>query len=139
MSADTFVDTNILIYAYDMDAGRKQAAASAVVRDLWESEKGILSTQVFEEFYVNVTSKIPNPIPPAKARGILENYFAWKVQVIQPGTILRASEYQERHQLSFWDAMVLAAAHEGDAAVIFTEDLNHGRIIEGIRIVNPLL
>jgi predicted nucleic acid-binding protein len=139
MSADTFVDTNILIYAYDMDAGGKQTAASAVVRDLWESGKGILSTQVFQEFYVNVTSKIPTPIPPAKARGILENYFAWKVQVIQPGTILRAAEYQERHQLSFWDAMVLATAHEGNAVVLFTEDLNPGQIIEGIQIINPLL
>ena len=137
MSGETFVDTNILIYAYDSDAGSRHSKALSTVQDLWESKKGILSTQVFQEFYVNVTKKIPTPLSPTIARGIIENYFAWQVQLIHPATILLASEFQERHRLSYWDAMIVAAAYEGNANVILTEDLNHGQDIEGIQIVNP--
>lgn len=139
MSADTFVDTNILIYAYDADAGEKNVKARSLVTDLWDSMQGMLSTQVLQEFYVNVTRKIPRPLPHAVARGIIENYFTWEVQLIYPATLLRASEFQERHQLSFWDAMIVAAAYEGNAKILFSEDLHHGQMIEGLRIVNPFL
>jgi predicted nucleic acid-binding protein len=138
MSAEIFIDTNILIYAYDKDAGFKKSIASSLVSDLWSSGKGMLSTQVFQEFYVNVTKKITTPIPPAIARGIIENYLTWQVQLILPSTIIRASEYQERHHLSFWDAMILAA-HEGRAVTLLSEDLNPGQIIEGIMVVNPFV
>ena len=137
MSADTFVDTNILIYAYDKDSGEKNLRAEAVIKELWESERGMLSTQVLQEFYVNATRKMLHPVSPAVARGIIENYLAWPVRMVEPPTILRASEFQERHQLSFWDAMILATAYEGKARTLLTEDLNHGQTIEGIRIVNP--
>ena len=138
MSGDTFVDTNILIYAYDADAGDKNVKALSAIHDLWDSMKGMVSTQVLQEFYVNATQKIPQPLPHAVVRGIIENYLAWQVQLIYPATILRASEFQERHRLSYWDAMIVAAAYEGNAKTLFTEDLNHGQIIEGIRIINPL-
>ena len=138
MSGDTFVDTNILIYAHDLDAGDKNVKAAAVIQDLWDSMRGMVSTQVFQEFYVNATQKIPQPLPHAVVRGIIENYLAWQVQIVYPATILRASEFQERHRLSYWDAMIVAAACEGHAKVLLTEDLNHGQIIEGIRIINPL-
>ena len=138
MNADTFVDTNILIYAYDVDAGVKNTRALAAIRELWDSMKGMMSTQVFQEFHVNATQKIPRPLPHAVVRGIIENYLVWQVQLIHPTTILRASEFQERHQLSFWDAMIVAAAHEGGAKTLLTEDLNHGQTIEGIQIINPL-
>ena len=138
MPADLFVDTNILIYAYDADAGDKNVKALSAIHDLWDSMKGMVSTQVLQEFYVNATQKIPQPLPHAVVRGIIENYLAWQVQLIYPATILRASEFQERHRLSYWDAMIVAAAYEGNAKTLFTEDLNHGQIIEGIRIINPL-
>lgn len=139
MSGDTFVDTNILIYAYDADAGDKNVKAFAVIHSLWDSMKGMVSTQVLQEFYVNATRKIPSPLPHAVARGIIENYLAWQVQLIYPATILRASEFQERHRLAYWHAMILAAAYEGNATMLLSEDLNHGQIIEGIQVVNPLL
>ncbi|OGQ96394.1 MAG: twitching motility protein PilT [Deltaproteobacteria bacterium RIFOXYD12_FULL_57_12] len=138
MSGETFVDTNILIYAYDADAGDKNVKALSAIHDLWDSMKGMVSTQVLQEFYVNATQKIPQPLPHAVVRGIIENYLAWQVQLIYPATILRASEFQERHRLSYWDAMIVAAAYEGNAKTLFTEDLNHGQIIEGIRVINPL-
>lgn len=139
MSGETFVDTNILIYAYDADAGDKNVKALSAISGLWDSMKGIVSTQVLQEFYVNATRKILQPLPLAVVRGIIENYLAWQVQLIYPATILRASEFQERHQLSYWDAMIVAAAYEGNAKMLFTEDLNHGQIIEGIKVINPLL
>lgn len=134
-----FVDTNILVYAYDADAGSKKVKAARVIQDLWDSMNGMLSTQVVQEFYINATRKILQPLPSAVARGVIENYLVWRVQLIVPATILRASEFQERHSLSFWDAMIVAATCEGNANVLLSDNLNHGRLIEGIRIENPLL
>lgn len=139
MSADTFVDTNILIYAHDLDAGSKHATAAALVKSLWESETGMLSIHVMQEFLVNVTRKIATPLTAATARGLVETYSAWHVQIPTPETVLHASELQERYQISFWDGMIAAAACAGDATVILSEILNHGQLIEGIRIENPFV
>jgi predicted nucleic acid-binding protein len=134
-----FVDTNVLIYAYDIDAGEKHGRAKGLLAGLWEADGGIISTQVLQEFYVNVTAKIPTPIAPARARGVLSAYRAWQVEQSSLDTILFASELQERHQLSFWDAMIVAAASNGGAETLLTEDLNHGQVIEGVRVRNPFV
>jgi predicted nucleic acid-binding protein len=136
MSDRVFVDTNILVYAHDLDAGRKHQVATSLLRDLWESQAGVISTQVLQEFYVNVTHKIAKPISPPQARGILSAYAAWQVEVIRPADVLQASEVQERYQLSFWDAMIIVAAAKGGADVLVTEDLNSGQVIEGVRVSN---
>ncbi|MBA2491097.1 MAG: PIN domain-containing protein [Gammaproteobacteria bacterium] len=128
-----------MIYAYDLDAANKRDRAVAVVKDLWETESGIISTQVLKEFYVNVIQKIPTPLSRAKARGVLNAYVVWPMETIRPDTIMLASEFQERHQLSFWDAMIVIAAVQGGAEIPMSEDLNHGQIIEGIRIENPFM
>ncbi len=137
MNGRIFVDTNILIYGHDLDAGVKHETAAALLRQLWEEETGVLSTQVIQEFYVNVTRKIPHPLSPNQTRGLIETYFAWPIIVNGSGTILRASEIEERYRLSFWDALIIAAAVEGRADQIVTEDLKAGETIEGIQIVNP--
>ena len=139
MSAKVFVDTNILIYSHDVDAGVKHDIAAALVRNIWEEQHGVISTQVLQEFYVNVTRKIPVPLSRASARGILQSYFAWQVELNSPETILLASEIEERHQLGFWDAMIVAAAVRGGAERMLTEDLNHGQTVEGVQIENPFL
>ena len=135
--ADTFVDSNILIYVYDTDAQKKHETAVAVVKKLWQTKTGIISTQVLQEFYVNVTRKIPNPLSPASARDVINDYLSWQVVTNTPEMILLASEIQVRHLLSFWDALIIAA--QGGAKTILTEDLNHGQLIEDIRIENPFL
>jgi predicted nucleic acid-binding protein len=137
MTDKLFVDTNILIYAYDLDAGAKHKQAAELIRSLWENRSGVLSTQVLQEFYVNVTQKIPKPVPLAAARGIIDAYRAWQVEVNTVATVLLASEYQERNRLSFWDSMIVAAAVQGGAAVLLTEDLNAGQLIEGVEVRNP--
>lgn len=100
---------------------------------------GVISTQVLQEFYVNITQKIPKPLSPAEARGIIENYLYWHVELNDSDTILLASEIGERHALSFWDSLIIAAASNAKADKILTEDLNHGQMIEGIQIENPFL
>lgn len=139
MKDRTFVDTNILVYAHDLDAGSKRDIAQTVIKRLWEQETGVISTQVLQEFYVNITRKIPDPLTPSKARGIVENYLHWHVELNGPNTLLFASEIEERHLLSFWDALIIAAASNAKASAVFTEDLNHGQTIEGILIKNPFL
>jgi predicted nucleic acid-binding protein len=94
---------------------------------------------VLQEFYVNVTRKIPNPLSPASARDVINDYLSWQVVKNTPETILLASGIAERHLLSFWDALIIAAEKQGGAKTILTEDLNHRQLIEDISIENPFL
>lgn len=137
MRDKTFVDTNILVYAHDRDAGHKHEIARKVISELWESRLGILSTQVLQEFYLTLTRKIPIPLDKPATRRILRSYFIWEVVTNDSSIILQASEIEETYKISFWDALVVSAAFSKNAAIILTEDLNHGQIIEGIEINNP--
>lgn len=136
--ARVFVDTNILIYAHDVDAGDRHWRSKRVVAELWETGLGMLSTQVLNEFYVNVTRKIPSPLDPARARAVLEPYLSWKIQTLGPESVLAASEIQQRYRLSYWDALILHAASSGGASLLYSEDLNPGQVMEGVEVVNPL-
>jgi predicted nucleic acid-binding protein len=129
----------VLIYAHDLDAGSKHDRAAAILSDLWENENGIVSVQVLQEFYVNVTRKISAPLTPALARGVIRNYLAWQIAPNDPSTVLSASEIAERNQISFWDALIVASASNAGADRILSEDLNHGQMIEGVVIENPFL
>jgi predicted nucleic acid-binding protein len=137
MIVKPFVDTNVLLYAYDKAAGARHETARLLMRALWQRGGGVLSTQVLQEFYVNVTRRIPQPLSPVAARRLLDGYCSWQVQQPDCRLVLRASEVQERHRLSFWDALIIAAAARGGADVLLSEDLNAGQVIEGVRVVNP--
>ena len=139
MSDETFVDTNILVYAYDLDAGKKHDIANKIISQLWESRTGMLSTQVLQEFYLTLTKKIPHPLGRPVVRRIVKSYFSWTVVINDPEIILQASEIEESHRISFWDALIVSAAYSRNAATILTEDLNHGQYLEGILIRNPFL
>jgi predicted nucleic acid-binding protein len=134
-----FLDTNILVYAHDLDAGAKYARASELVEHLWETRRGVLSTQVLQEFIETVTRKIPFPISIPEARLIARNYCAWEMIVNDSDVIFQATEIQEAHALSFWDALIVSAAFTANASVIATEDMNHDQRIEGILIINPFI
>jgi predicted nucleic acid-binding protein len=137
MSDRVFVDTNVLLYAHDVDAGRKHEVAAAFVADLWAKRRGVISTQVLQEFYVNVTRKIPKPLSPQRARQVVEAYVVWEVAQIDARDVVRASEVEERERLSFWDALIVVAAVKSGAARLASEDFTAGRLIEGVRIENP--
>lgn len=137
MRDKTFVDTNILVYAHDLDAGNKHEVAEKIIYQLWETKNGVLSTQVLQEFYVTLTRKMSRPLNKVETRKILREYFSWQVVINDPQIILQASEIEESYNISFWDALIVSAAYSKNAATILTEDLNHGQNIEGIFIQNP--
>lgn len=139
MSDNIFLDTNILVYAHDLDAGNKHDVASKIIYQLWESKNGVLSTQVLQEFYVTLTKKMPRPLNRVATRKILKEYFSWQVVINDPQIIFQASEIEEDYKISFWDALIVSAAYSKNVATIVTEDLNHGQYIEGIFIQNPFI
>lgn len=138
MSDDlTFLDTNILVYAYDTDAGHKHQTARSIVADLWNAGSGALSTQVLQEFYVTSTRKLPRPLPKGTAREVVANYRAWPLHRPDVDDLVTASELEERHTLSFWDALILVAADRLGARTVLSEDLQDGRRVGGVVIRNP--
>lgn len=132
-----FVDTNVLVYAYDASETVKQPIAQAVLEGLWTSGGGVLSTQVLQEFYSVATSKLKAPMSPSEAREIVSLYSTWTVVLIEPSLILTASRLLEQHRLSFWDALIVEAARAVGAERLLTEDLQDGQDIEGIQVDNP--
>jgi len=133
----TFVDTNIIVYAYDITAGEKHSAAKRLLSGLWRSGRGLVSTQVLQEIYVTVTAKIPRPLEPRPAAELIEDMLTWDVVVNDGDTILRAISLVCREKIQFWDALIVAAAARGGAERLVSEDLSSGRTIAGVRIVNP--
>jgi predicted nucleic acid-binding protein len=139
MSDVVFVDTNILVYAHDADAGAKRQRAVDKLQELWEADTGTVSVQVLQEFYVNVTRKLVTPVARSTAREVVSTYGAWIREPTTVETVLRATDIMELAQISFRDALIVAAAEQVGAAEVLSEDLNNGQVIAGIRIVNPLL
>lgn len=134
-----FLDTNVLVYAYDITAGRKHEISRNLVTDLWKSGTGAVSTQVLQEFFVTVTRKIPKPVSLSAAREIVADLLKWSVFHISGESILDAIDLQARHRISFWDAMILSSAISLGADVVFSEDLHHGMKVAGITVQNPFL
>ena len=139
MTDKVFVDTNILVYAHDLDAGDKYGLAGDIVSKLWESRNGVLSTQVLQEFYVTLTRKVSSPLSKLEARKLVQKYSHWQVVLNDPSMISQASEIEESYNISFWDALIVSAAYSQNVPTILTEDLSHGQIIEGILIKNPFI
>src|SRR5580658_8608726 len=139
MSDVVFVDSNILIYAHDADAGPKRERAVEKLTQLWESGAGRLSVQVLQEFYMNVTRKLATPVARSTAREVIRSYGAWVREPTTPDTALRAIEIAELAQIMFWDALIVASAQEAQATQLYSEDLTDGQTIAGVKVVNPLL
>ncbi len=137
MTGSTFVDTSVLVYAHDTSSPAKNHVARQLVEDLWESRAGVVSTQVLQEFYVNVRRKVERPLPVAEARRLVADYLRWEVVANNGDAILEAIELEERFRLSFWDAMIVRAALTAGAETLLSEDLSHGQTYGGVRVVNP--
>jgi predicted nucleic acid-binding protein len=138
MSARVFVDTNILIYAHDIDASGKHDVAKGILRDLWRQRTGVLSMQVLQEFYVNVTGKIAVPLPKDVARLVVNSYAIWCIETT-PTEIATAFRIEDESKIGFWDALIIASAAKSGAVRILSEDLNPRQVIAGIPIENPFI
>lgn len=139
MSADgpAFVDSNIIVYAHDRSEGEKRKIASDLIDHLATQGWLRLSTQVLQEVFVTVTGKILEPLSVDEALGLLTDLSEWPVQVIDPALIHCAGQLHRDAKVSFWDALILTAAAASGADRLYSEDLNAGQEIAGVRVVNP--
>jgi predicted nucleic acid-binding protein len=130
-----FVDTNVFVYRRHAEAGAKQARAAAVVDRLWREGDGRTSVQVLQEYYNVTTRKLL--LPPKEIRLSVRRLFAWRPLAPSSETFERAWALEHRHDLSYWDALVVAAAQESNCTHILTEDLQDGQHFDELVVVNP--
>jgi len=135
MTAPVFVDTNVLIYAFDEGQPEKHSAARAWRDELWRSGRGRISFQVLQEFYAKVAQKWPSGREPARdeARDLL----AWQPVVVDASLLELGWKIQDRFQISFWDALIVAAAKTSGCRYLLTEDLQPGQDFGGVLVVHP--
>lgn len=133
-----FVDTNVLVYAFDETAGTKHEVARSLFERLWSEGRGALSVQVLQEFYFVVTQEVPQPVEPPSAIDIVRDLTYWEVHAPVSEDVLGAIDLQQRHRLSFWDAMIVWSAQRLGCGELWTEDLTAGEEYDGLVVVNPL-
>jgi predicted nucleic acid-binding protein len=137
MSARSFFDTNILVYADDKAAPAKQRRALDLVAEHRRAGTGVVSLQVLQEYFVTVTRKLH--VDPRIARRKVELLAEFDVAAPEVADILAAIDLHRLHGFSFWDAQVLRAAKQAGCRVVFSEDMQQAREIDGVHIVNPFL
>jgi predicted nucleic acid-binding protein len=136
VSALHFFDTNILLYSISRseDEGAKRARAI----DLLDGDGGALSVQVLQEFYVQATRVTrPDPLPHEIAAGLIRTWMRFEVQDITVAVLTQALDLKVSHGFSYWDSAIIAAARTLGCRTLYSEDMAHGREVEGVLIVNP--
>jgi predicted nucleic acid-binding protein len=135
LTVRAFIDTNVLIYADDLDSGVKNRVAQQVLRGLIISRGAVVSTQVLQEYFVVATRKLG--VPPKVARKKIGLLSTLEVAQVDLAAILGAIDLLRLHSLSFWDALIVRSAATAGCTALLTEDLQHGQVIEGVRVENP--
>jgi len=132
-----FVDSNILVYAYDLAQGEKRQQAKTLLLSLWESGLGCVSVQVLQEFFVNVTRKADSPLSSEQAAQVIHDFSDWTIH--RPGIkdVLSAIELHQRYRISFWDAMILRSARQSGCSILWSEDLSDSQDYGGVKVLNP--
>ena len=136
-SARTFLDTNVLIYAFDTSEPEKREVALRVIADNTGNGTGVISTQVLQEFYVIATRKLDPPVPAPDAEKAVERLAHLPCPLIDPPLVVAAVRTSRKHRLSFWDALILETALSGGCTTLLTEDLQDGFELRGLTVVNP--
>ena len=137
MTETVFVDTNVLVYVRDASEGDKQRSAAAWMAALWETRRGRLSHQVLQEYYVTATVKLD---PPRDVEDVREDVWAlraWKPLPADYETLETAWAVQDRFRISWWDALIVAAAARAGSRWLLTEDLQDGQDFQGVTVVDP--
>jgi predicted nucleic acid-binding protein len=136
MTLPHFLDTNILLYSISRHPAESAKRERAI--DLLERDDGALSVQVLQEFYVQATrSTRHDPLPHQIAAGLIKTWTRFRVQEITLGILTGALDIKAAHGFSYWDSAIIAAARALGCRELYTEDMAHGREIEGIVLVNP--
>lgn len=135
MSVESFLDTNVLVYAAASDpaeTGKRKTALTLI-----EREEFALSAQVLQEFYVTVTRELERPLTSDQAMEWIEQFEAFPCMPVDAALVKIAAEISERYRISYWDGAVITAARRAGARKLFSEDLNDGQEYDGVRVVNP--
>ncbi len=136
MSVRVFLDTNVLVYAYDKGTPGKQRRAQALL-EAAIAEGGVISSQVLGEFHVVVTRKLPEPLTPSESLEIVTILSALETVPVDAGLVREAIQLQEKSQVAYWDALILAAANRAGCTVVYSEDLSTGQTYGCAKVVNP--
>jgi predicted nucleic acid-binding protein len=137
MTGKIFFDTNILLYAYDTEAGEKRIRAAALVAEaLCHPSHYALSVQVLQEFFVNFTRSGQSD---ETAASLIDDFSQWQIIANTHELFLSGLEARARWKLSLWDSMIVAAAAHSGAAILYTEDLNHRQHYGSVQAINPFL
>ncbi len=133
--ARRFLDTNLLVYTDDATDRRRSRIAMTEVEAAINSREGVISTQVLQEYFSVTTRKLGTD--PGIARRRLQLFATLEVVQIDVEMILGATDLHRLHSLSFWDALIIQAAGRAGCEILLTEDLQAGRSIAGVRIMDP--
>lgn len=137
MSERVFLDTNVLVYAYDEDEPERRERALEILEGSGTTVRPVVSTQVLQEFYAVATRKLRRTLQGAELREALERIARFPVASVDRQTVLRAVDLAERHRLSIWDALILRSAKESGCRRVLTEDLQDGFEVAGVRVDDP--
>lgn len=137
MTARVFVDTNVLVYARDRTDEAKHLRALEWLAILWEERAGRLSWQVLQEYYVTTTRKLTPPRDTFDAREDVASLATWQPIPVDLSVVDAAWAVEDRFGLSWWDALIVAAAQAGGCTHLLTEDLQDGQSLDQVTVVNP--
>lgn len=130
-----FIDTNVLAYCMDANDPSKRRISRRILKSVTENAKGVISTQVIQEFFVTATRKMG--VDPLLAKDILHSFHHFETVIVTPDIIDEAIDCAILNRISFWDALIVAAAESAHCDTLLTEDLNPEQVIRGVRIENP--
>jgi predicted nucleic acid-binding protein len=133
----TFFDTNVLVYTDDLSNILKQKRALDVLNQHKLTKSGVLSLQVLQEYFVTATRKYG--VDPGVARRKIELFAAFDVVEPALSDVLAAIDLHRLRNLSYWDALIVHTAKQAGCLVVLSEDMQHGQVIDGVRVVNPFL
>jgi len=134
-----FVDTNVLVYSFEKDDSLKKQTAQRLLNELMEDDRLRLSTQILQELFVTLTRKVSRPCSTVEALTIMEDLAAWPVMIVDYAAIRSAAGLSSQAKVSFWDALVVVSTARSGSDVLYTEDLNDGQQIFGVRVCNPFV
>ena len=140
MSTRFFLDTNVFVYSFDTAARAKARKAQELINEALTSRKGVISYQVVQEFFNVAFRRFAKPMNPAEAQRYMGTVFR-SILMIHSSEALytTAIRITNEHRISWYDSLIVAAALEGECAVLYSEDLQHGRTLEGLEIQNPFV
>jgi predicted nucleic acid-binding protein len=138
MSGRFFLDTNIFVYTFDSSAPAKARRARQLIQEALETQRGIISYQVVQEFFSVALRRFAQPLSLAEAEQYMGAVFRPLLTIHSSTALyLEALRLSTMHRLAWYDSLIVAAASEGGCDVLYSEDLQHGRTIEGVRITQP--